>query len=158
MNERMAREMADAREERALEVAFCKEHPPHSPEVGAQLAAEFVTAITMMTDRMEADFRGLPKPTGKIPDHAPHWELVSYFTPEQKAALAAAYARVDKIELEQKAQNYDELLEALEKIGLCPDMVLNDDGSAEDIITIEDVDAATRWFKNAHIQPPFDDA
>jgi hypothetical protein len=149
--EKFQRELDDAREERQLEVAFHSAHPQYSPDMGKVLAAEFVTAILASTERIEADYRGekRKKCDSPIPNHAPYWEIKSYLTSEQEAVLAAAYARIERLELEQKAKSYDELTETLEMLGLCHDTLIFGDGSQQETIVVENLRVAKEWWIEA---------
>jgi hypothetical protein len=147
--EKISREWQDAVEERKLEVAFHAAHPQHSPEMGKPLATQFVAAILEITEQMAADFKGEKRANKKLPDHAPYWEIKSYLTKEQEAVLEEAYARVGRLELEQKAKSYDELLETLEEAGLCPDTLIAADGSTQDIIGVTNLRVARSWFEEA---------
>lgn len=147
--EKFSREMEDARAERELEVAFHAAHPQYSPEEGQALATQFVAAILVMSRRIEADYLGKLKPDEPLLDHRPHWEIKSYLTAEQQATLDAAYARIEQLELKQKAKSYDDLLETLNDCGLTPDATLGPNNKWQDIITVENLMVATTWWREA---------
>jgi hypothetical protein len=147
--EKFTREMESAREERRLEVAFHNAQPQHTPEMGKMLAEQFVAAILAITEKMVVDYKGERSLT-PIPDHAPYWEIKGYLTEEQKTMLAAARARVDQLELEQKAKDYDALVATLERCGLNTDTLIGGAGEGdEDIITVENLRTAREWCETA---------
>ena len=144
--EKFARELAVSRELHKTDVAFIKANPIHTPEVGAQKAKEFIAHLSALTKHIEADFNGtaIAEP---IPWDAPaHYEVEAFFTAEQRAEVAALHARMEQVDLRSKAQSYDELVETLAQIGLCPD-----DLDGKPIIAVHDLQLATEWLKSAYV-------
>lgn len=154
--EQFIRELQESREHHAIEVAFIRANPIHTPEVGAQKAKEFIIHLTALTEWIEAlDWEA---PSGSAP-RAPaqdettpaHYEVEVFFTPEQRAEVAALHARIDLVELRRKAKAYDELQESLWRIGLSEDTWIYEDGRQVDTLSIEDISLATEWFEEAKI-------
>jgi hypothetical protein len=130
--EKVARELAVSRDLHKTEVAFIKAHPIHTQEVGEQKAKEFIANLTALTEHIEKNWN---RPSNEsdpfpVPDRVndPAHEVEVFFTPEQRAEVAALHARMEHVDLLSKAQSYDELLDTLEKIGLCPDDVSTNGG------------------------------
>jgi hypothetical protein len=153
--ERIARELEEACEYHKTEVAFLMANPPHDPVMGQRLVQRFLVMLAENIEWMEKNYflpgnECAPHPhRGMMEDLPPYYEIQSYFTPEQTAELAAINARADHLELVSKAKNYDELLDTLERCGLCPDKMPNEDGTLIGIIAVENRALATEWFRDA---------
>jgi hypothetical protein len=152
--EQFGRELQESRDYHQTEVAFIRANPIHTPEVGAHKAKQFIAHLTELTEWIEKNWDrpgGESDPSPSQDDDAPaHYEVEVFFTPEQRAEVAALHARIERVELVSKAQSYDQLLQTLEQCGLCPDAMLGDDGKLVEIIAIENRRLANEWFKNAH--------
>jgi hypothetical protein len=155
--EKFARELQQSRELHKEEVAFIRANPIFTPEIGAQKAKEFIANLIALTERMEGKEVDRPLRMGEE-DTPAHYEVEVFFTPEQRAEVAALHARMELVDLRDKAQRLDEQNAMLERLGLRPDTLIYDDGRREDTLVIQNMQAATEWWKNAHVsKPPFDD-
>ena len=146
----MARQMAMARELNRLDIEFVKAHP-HDRATGERMAKKYLEQATNVAEWMDKNWNK----SGKT-DPMPEWdgdaiifEVEPFFTEEQKIQYDAICARQQHVEIIGKAQMYDDIIGALERAGLVPDMALNESGN-EDIIAIENSELANKWFKEAY--------
>lgn len=73
----------------------------------------------------------------------------AFLTAEQRAELEAVYARFAGFTQIDNATSYEALLQTLEMAGLSVDTLVDDQGNGEDVITVENLKAATAWWEMA---------
>jgi hypothetical protein len=158
--EEFARQFQEGREYHKTEVAFIRANPVFTPEVGAQKAKAFIAHLTALTEHIEKNWNRAKEvdPLPPRDEDAPaHYEVEVFFTPEQRAEVAALYARGENVMNAGKAEQYDDLMELLAECGLGTDTLVYEDGKCVEVVTITNRALANEWFKNARIDDEDDE-